>query len=149
MRERSFSSVLESLLLLSLAELGLLVLALFLNCRTAPSVTLDHSVSVSPLLSVLWLCCSWQIFNPTHCWSCLFKQVYFVFVACCVAGSLQLEQHQKVLVAWQFLRSLQRQRPCRRHWNGWLLFNPVAQQLKWLFSFLVQASHTGSPISMV
>lgn len=77
-----------------------------------------HSVSADSVLSVLWLCCSWQIFNPAHCWSCSFAQVSF---ACCVAGSLQLQQHQKGFVAWQFLRPLQRQRPCRRHRNGMAL----------------------------
>lgn len=74
MRERSFSSALESLLLLSLAVLDLLVLALCLNLCSGLSDRLDGSVSAGPLASVLWLYCSCQIFNPKHCQSHLFNR---------------------------------------------------------------------------
>lgn len=74
MRERSFSSALESLLLLSLAVLGLFVLALCLDLCTGLSDRLGGSVSSGPLASVLWLCCSCQIFNPKRCQSHLFNR---------------------------------------------------------------------------
>lgn len=139
MRERSFSCVLESLLLLSLAELGLFVFALFLNCWTGSSVGLGHSVSVGPLLSgsatpgrYLTLLTAGAVYLnnfPLLLWPAVWQ------VPC---SSSNPGNHLLLANSWDLCRDKDHVGDIEM---GWLLFNHVAQQLKWHFSLLSWSRH--------